>query len=121
MIEKQMMQYLIHWVFIYEKNNMITEKILKEMAPWTIIATWYFENNEENVFLTRDKKAKEIVKFVAVRWWIHDWVIYCEDLYNKDTLRSCEECIKSNWWKLPKSMVKKVIQCDNFAFNIYRG
>lgn len=105
---------------------MITKEILEKSEPWTIIATWLFENNEENVFLTRD--WKKILKFVAIRWQIPDWCVYYEDPYRNESIWidfkkvdwKNDIHIAQHWSKIYKSDIKKIIKVDEFAFKMYR-
>lgn len=120
---------------------MLTIKKLKAMKPHTIFAKGedlivhpWFNNATENLVNEKgekDKNGKYVkVKFVACRGGIHDWAIYHSldaNLTNRDYLDGFEH-LKANWDSIQRfgaklhneEDIKKIVECDDESFNMYR-
>jgi len=93
-------------------NNILTLQALKDMAPDTIFATGVTTDDENGINIT---SSGEALRWVAVRGGIHDWTIYAH--YSSWS----EEAIRQNGDKVySEDHIKKLVPCDDEAFNMYR-
>lgn len=106
---------------------MLTKERLDKLSPG-VFDFGVFENSPDKVYL--DDNCRKVVRWVAVRWSVHDWVIYYEDLRTDSnfielSLSNQEhwdyDVIARMWHKLSKSLVRKVLKCNDEAFNLYRN
>jgi len=92
---------------------MLTLKMLKEMAPHTIIATGCMEDNPLGLYMAGTGR---MLRWVAVRGGIHDWAIYAHfasDHTVDDVRREGDKVIMEN-------NIKRLVPCDDEAFAMYR-
>jgi len=91
---------------------MLTLKKLKAMKPHEVIARGIVENSPAGIFMTRNGG---MLRWVAVRGYIHDWGIYCH------WEASSEAYVKSNGDKVHmEEHIKKLVPCSKLAFEMYR-
>ena len=90
---------------------MLTIEKLKEM-PEGLFASGVTTDNPEGVNMTNSGKP---LRWVAVRGAIHDWTIYCHwvDSPNGWIERHGDKVCHENH-------IKKLIECDDKAFSMYR-
>lgn len=109
----------------------ITIETLENASPGEIIASGFFENSPDEVYLTDHPKAGKNIKWVAVRWGIPDWCIYYEWLFQNDYDKKYandgkwhwpENYIARQWSKLPTSYCKKIpwLELDDEVLKKYR-
>lgn len=85
---------------------MLTKKMLEVMPPDTVFATGVV--NEPGLY-------KEPVRWVAVRGGIWDWAIY----YHKE--ESSIEFVRDHGDKcFTEEIIKRLVPCDETAFETYR-
>ena len=90
---------------------MLTIEKLKEMAEGTF-ATGVATDNPEGINMANTNKD---LRWVAVRGGIHDWDIYCH-CANRSV-----EWIERHGDKVNReSHIRKLVECDDEAFNMYR-
>jgi len=91
---------------------MLTLKELKEMDPSTIFLSGISIDGPEGINMDRSGK---MLRWVAIRGGIHDWAIYCG-------LTSWSEgLVASNGNKVhDEETIKKLVPCDEEAFEMYR-
>lgn len=93
-------------------EQMLTLQKLKDMKPSTIFATGVDMDSPEGINMTGSRKE---LKWVAVRGEIHDWTIYIH------FVSKTSEWIKSHGDKVcSENHIKKLVLCDNEAFEMYR-
>jgi hypothetical protein len=91
---------------------MLTVDKLKAMQPSTIFATGEILDNPQGLNMTNSNKR---LRWVAVRGGIHDWAIYCHWAEHD------QEWIKSQGDKVyNKHNIKRLVECDDEAFKMYR-
>ena len=91
---------------------MLTIEKLKEM-PEGIFKAGTISDNPEGINMSNSGK---LLRWVAVRGVIHDWTIYCH------WADSSFEWIEKHGDKVHfKSHIKKLILCDDEAFQMYRN
>ena len=91
---------------------MLTLKKLKEMKSGTIFAKGEIIDSPYGINMANTSK---LLKWVAVRGGIHDWAIYCHLALNS------YEWIRSQGNKVhSEENIKKLVPCDEEAFNMYR-
>lgn len=110
---------------------MLTYENLCNMKPYEIIAKWeskivhpWFNHAKKTV----DSEWKALVKWIAVRGWIHDWTIYHSlgfekaDYFDGNShLDVSDEEILSTWTKLTnKTDIQNLVPCDKEALEMYR-
>lgn len=91
---------------------MLTLQMLKEMMPDTIFATGTMNDSEDGLFMNGSNRE---LRWVAVRGGIHDWCIYCHHAeYDVEYIKRHGDkvCDKRN--------IKRVVECDDEAFKMYR-
>ncbi len=119
----------------------LTLQKLKEMNPDTVFARGqgliihpWFNDETENLVNENgepDKHGKYVkVNWVAIRGYIHDWAIYhsldanlepAESLGGFTHLEASEERILRGGAKLRREdEIKKFVDCDDEAFEMYR-
>ena len=90
---------------------MLTIEKLKNMSPG-IFQSGAILDNPDGINMTN---SGERLRWVAVRGGIHDWVIYC---YWAD---ATAEWIRDHGDKVHnENHIKKLVGCDDEAFNMYR-
>ena len=94
---------------------MLTLKILKDMPPYTVFARGEIEDSPKGINMANTGK---IIKWVAKRGRIHDWAIYCDNPYtpfgNYDTILKMGDKVTG------EQNIKKLVECDDEAFEMYR-
>ena len=90
---------------------MLTIEKLKEMAEGTF-ATGVATDNPEGINMANTNKD---LRWVAVRGGIHDWAIYCH--WADKSVRWIE---KHGDKVNRESHIRKLVECDDEAFNMYR-
>ena len=91
---------------------MLTVKKLKEMPKNTIFATGEIVDSPDGINLADTGK---MLRWIAKRGYIHDWCIYAH-FADKDI-----SWIEDNGDKVHREAhIKKLIECDDEAFSIYR-
>lgn len=93
---------------------MLTLQQLKDMKPG-IFAQGETVDSPEGCNVADTGK---VIKWVAVRGYIHDWCIYTDNPYMpQDNF----EMVKSNGDKISnEDNIKKLVPCDDEAFAMYR-
>ena len=90
----------------------MTLQQLKDMEPDTIFATGTANDDPQGLFMANTNRQ---LRWVAVRGGIYDWAIYCH-FADKDV-----EWIKRQGDKVGmESHIKKLVPCDDEAFEMYR-
>jgi len=93
---------------------MLTLEQLKNMEPYTVIATGVVANNPDGVYMT-DQGFNRPLRWVAKRGQIHDWTIYIH-WAERD-----EEWVKDWGDKVrDRDNIKKLVPCTDDAFRMYR-
>jgi len=91
---------------------MITLQNLIDMEPLTIFDSGRTVDNACGVNMANSGR---ILKYVACRGYIHDWSIYVGFEHESD------EYIKDYGDKVTNERnIKKLVPCDDEAFNMYR-
>lgn len=91
---------------------MLTLQMLKDMPEQTVFATGTMLDVEGGLFMSNTKKE---LRWVAVRGRVHDWTIYCH-FADHDV-----EWIKNHGDKVCfDSHIRKLVECDDEAFGMYR-
>jgi hypothetical protein len=91
---------------------MLTLQALKDMKPDEIIATGTSNDSPDGLFMANTNRE---LRWVAVRGGIYDWCIYCH-FADKDI-----EWIKRQGDKVcDERHIKKLVPCDDEAFEMYR-
>jgi len=95
-----------------DKKGILTLEQLKAMPPDTIFATGTAMDNKNGLFMANTNKE---LRWVAVRGGIWDWAIYCH--FADKTI----EWI-SNWGDkvIMENNIRKLVPCDDEAFQMYR-
>jgi len=95
-----------------EGKKVLTIENLKNMAPDTIFASGVVDNSPEGIFMTRDGGQ---LRWVAVRGGIWDWAIYCHwSERSEDWIRARGDKVTG------ESNIKKLVPCNDEAFQMYR-
>jgi hypothetical protein len=91
---------------------MLTLKQLKNMPANTVFATGVANDTPDGLYANGTGQE---LRWVAVRGDIYDWTIYYHFSYNDINW------IKRNGDKLfGKELIKKLVECDDEAFRLYR-
>lgn len=91
--------------------NLTLEK-LKQMEPHTMFASGTRTDSPEGLFMMNTGK---VLRWVAVSGGIGDWAIYCH------FVDKSEQWIKANGDKVSsEENIKKLVPCDDEAFQMYR-
>lgn len=93
---------------------MLTLEQLKAMPKGCAFATGTIENSPEGFFVTRDNPGK-LIRWVAKRGGIHDWTIY---YYWEDW--DMQRVLDYGDKVLNKEVIRKMVPCNDEAFNMYR-
>ena len=89
----------------------LTLKQLKEMKPGIFTSGVSFDGPDGINMMNTGKS----LRWVAVRGGIHDWAIYCH------TSDKSVEYIRDMGDKVHnEATIKKLVPCDDEAFNMYR-
>jgi hypothetical protein len=92
----------------------LTLQSLKDMEPFKVFATGIVENSPDGVFMTTSSIGKKLM-WVAKRGEIHDWAIYIHWAENGENYaRDYGDKV------VAKEYIKKLVPCDESAFNMYR-
>lgn len=95
-------------------NFMLTLEMLKAMPEGTVFAQGTIKNSPEGIYMTNYRLGDNL-NWIAKRGGIHDWAIYIHWAENDF------EWIKENGDKLTgTSNIKKLVQCDEQALQMYR-
>lgn len=82
------------------------------MAPLTVFASGTVEDNQDGINMTNSDR---LLVWVAKRGKIHDWTIYTHWAeYGKRYAETNGDTIMST------NFIKKLVPCDETAFNMYR-
>jgi len=91
---------------------MLTLQMLKDIKPNTIFATGIAKDEAGGLHMANTGRE---LRWIATRGGIHDWAIYCH--FSDRT----EEWIKSYGDKVNSAEhIKRLVPCDNEAFEMYR-
>lgn len=91
---------------------MLTLQKLKDMPANKIFVTGIVKDNPEGINMTNSGRD---LRWIAKRGGIHDWAIYIH--WSENTI----EWIADYGDKVyNKEHIKKLIECDEEAFNMYR-
>jgi len=91
---------------------MLTIEKLKAMQPDTVFATGTANDNPNGLFMANTNKQ---LRWVAVRGSIHDWAIYCHFAdKNEEYIKKCGDKVTF------ENHIKKLVPCDDEAFEMYR-
>ena len=92
---------------------MLTIEKLKEMELRSVFARGEIVDSPDGINMSNSGK---MLKWVAVRGVIHDWTIYCH-FASKDY-----DWIRSQGDKVgDPNNIKRLVPCDDEAFEMYRG
>lgn len=92
----------------------LTLKKLKELPESQVFATGVVENSPEGVYMTDNRKGHKM-RWVAKRGTIHDWAIYIHWAEHD------EDYVMKNGDKVrDEKNIRKLVPCDNEAFEMYR-
>jgi len=90
---------------------MLTLKMLEDM-PRTVFASGFTVDSVDGVNMTNSGKK---LRWVAIRGRIYDWAIYIHWATNP------LEYIRDEGDKvITENHIRKLVECDNEAFNMYR-
>lgn len=91
---------------------MLTLEALKAMEPETIFASGTTIDGPEGLNMARTGK---LLRWVAIRGGIHDWAIYAHfaDLPAEEVARIGDKVST-------ESHIKRLVPCDDAAFEMYR-
>ena len=91
---------------------MLTLQILKDMDPHTIFATGITVDNRTGINMSNSDK---LLRWIAKRGGIHDWAIYIHfNTYTVDDVARNGDKVSG------KENIKKLVPCDDEAFEMYR-
>ena len=111
------------------KEGVLTLAKLKAMEPDTVFAKGTFIDSPEGCNLANTGKE---VRWVAVRGGIHDWAIYAQNPYYIDDFGPEVMAVGYSgvWdWQMiadqgdkvyNESHIRKLVPCDDEAFEMYR-
>ena len=91
---------------------MLTLKKLKQIKRDTIFAKGEIVDNENGINMTR---SGNLLKWLAVKGWGNDWVIYCHWAH-----KSWDYIRRSGDKVVGEVNIKKLVPCDDEAFKRYR-
>jgi len=93
----------------------VTKDYLKSLKPSTIFAQGLIPNCPETGIYVTDFRRGDILRWVAVRGFVEDWTIYC-DFEENDV-----EAVRK-WGNkvIYVYNIRKLVQCDDEAFKLYR-
>ena len=91
--------------------NKLTIKKLKEMKPSTIFAKGTTVDSPDGINMMNSGKQ---LWWVAVRGGIHDWAIYCSVNPDPEWIKQMGDKVHS------EESIKKLVQCDDKSFRMYR-
>ncbi len=90
----------------------LTLQQLKDMKPDTIFMSGETTDGPEGINMDNTGQS---LKWVAVRGGIHDWAIYCDMAYKSEgEIRDMGNKVTS------EENIKKLVPCDDEAFEMYR-
>jgi hypothetical protein len=93
----------------------VTKDYLKGLKPSTIFAQGLIPNCPETGIYMTDYRRGDMLRWVAVRGFIEDWTIYC-DFEEKNI-----EAVRKYGNKVVNpDNIRKLVQCDDEAFKLYR-
>jgi len=91
---------------------MLTLEKLKALPPQTIFAKGEIVDSPEGINMMN---SGQMLRWVAVRGGIHDWTIYCH------FAEKSYEWIEHQGDKvIGERHIKKLVECDKEAFEMYR-
>lgn len=91
---------------------MLTLQKLKEMNPGEIIATGIALDNPDGLNMMN---TGEKLRWVAIRGDIHDWAIYCANISaDEEWIRRFGDKVHSD------RHIRRLVECDDAAFKMYR-
>lgn len=93
---------------------MLTLEQLKSLPPNTVFAKGITINDPKGVYMTSYREGDEMI-WVAKRGGIHDWCIY---IYWEEAGE--EYCLSNGDKVMSKDNIKKLVPCNDEAFNMYR-
>lgn len=91
---------------------MLTLQQLKNMPPSTVFATGITTDDPEGVNIGNTGRE---LRWAAVRGGIYDWAIYAHEAYHS------REYVRDHGIKISNEHnIKKLVPCDEEAFEMYR-
>lgn len=94
---------------------MLTIKMLKDMPSDTIFAQGTIKDDPSGINMANTGKD---LKWVAVRGGIHDWAIYCDNVYFP---QATFQDVRNYGDKVHDEVhIRKLVECDDEAFKMYR-
>ena len=85
---------------------------LKDMKPFSIFASGETTDNSSGINMSNSGRT---LKWVACRGGIHDWAIYVgTDSQSDEDIQDYGDKVTSEY------NIKKLVPCDNDAFQMYR-
>jgi hypothetical protein len=94
--------------------EILTLEKLKAMKPGEVFAQGEVENSPDGVYMTDEHKG-QMLKWVAKRGGYHDWAIYLDWAY-----KSFDSVLSNGQKTTTATYIKKLVPCDDEAFNMYR-
>lgn len=91
---------------------MLTLKQLKDMPPGTIFASGIVKDSPEGINMVNTGKD---LKWIAKRGYIHDWTIYIS-WANVPEIEVAQYGDKI----FTEANIRKLVECDQEAFEMYR-
>jgi len=95
----------------------LTLEQLKKMKPETIFAKGTLVDSPDGINLARTDRR---VGWVAVRGGIHDWCIYAQNPHEGEMAWGLEQVKRMGDKITSEEHIKKLVPCDNEAFEMYR-
>lgn len=91
---------------------MITLQNLKDMEPDTIFASGTTTDDPQGINMTNSGRK---LRWVACRGGIHDWAIYIQSAdWPADEVKRVGDKVSN------ETNIKKLVECDDEAFGMYR-
>ena len=91
--------------------NKLTIKKLKEIEQNTIFAKGTMVDSPDGINMSNSGKQ---LWWVAVRGGIHDWAIYCSIVPDPEWIKRMGDKVHD------KETIKKLVLCNDEAFEMYR-
>lgn len=96
----------------------LTEQMLKDMQPWDVFADWYSKDNPDGINIWNTDTD---IHWVAVRGtWYHDWAVYLRWEWDQYRVSDNEQSIIWFGGKCPREYIPNIIDCYDWAWELYR-